>query len=54
MEQYLALKCVATVGGSWMLPADTLAAEDWTGVTVLSTEAVELVRSLRPASYNFV
>jgi len=49
LEQYLALNCVATVGGSWMLPADKLAADDWTGVTVLSTEAVAQVRTLRPA-----
>jgi len=49
LEQYLALKCVATVGGSWMLPADALAAEDWSGVTRLSREAVAQVRMLRSA-----
>lgn len=49
LADYLALKCVATVGGSWMLPADKLAAGDWTAVTELSRLAVEQIRQLRPA-----
>ncbi|MFM4650810.1 bifunctional 4-hydroxy-2-oxoglutarate aldolase/2-dehydro-3-deoxy-phosphogluconate aldolase [Aeromonas bivalvium] len=44
VADYLALKCVATVGGSWMLPADALKHGNWAEVTRLSREAVELVR----------
>ncbi|MEW7866766.1 bifunctional 4-hydroxy-2-oxoglutarate aldolase/2-dehydro-3-deoxy-phosphogluconate aldolase [Aeromonas diversa] len=44
VADYLALKCVATVGGSWMLPADVIQAGDWDEVTRLSREAVALVR----------
>ncbi|ALP40348.1 bifunctional 4-hydroxy-2-oxoglutarate aldolase/2-dehydro-3-deoxy-phosphogluconate aldolase [Aeromonas schubertii] len=43
VADYLALKSVATVGGSWMLPADTVKAGDWGEVTRLSREAVALV-----------
>jgi len=49
VADYLALKCVATVGGSWMLPADKLAAGDWEAVTELSRQAVEQIKPLRPA-----
>lgn len=47
VNEYLALSCVGTVGGSWMLPADALKQGDWQRVTQLSKEAVELVKSLR-------
>ncbi|MBB6054911.1 bifunctional 4-hydroxy-2-oxoglutarate aldolase/2-dehydro-3-deoxy-phosphogluconate aldolase [Tolumonas osonensis] len=47
VHEYLALSCVGTVGGSWMLPADALKQGDWQRVTQLSKEAVELVKSLR-------
>ena len=47
VHDYLALSCVGTVGGSWMLPADALKQGDWQRVTQLSKEAVELVKSLR-------
>ena len=47
VHEYLALPCVTTVGGSWMLPADALKTGDWQRVTQLSQEAVELVKSLR-------
>lgn len=43
VADYLALKSVATVGGSWMLPADTVKAGDWGEVSRLSREAVALV-----------
>ncbi|MDI9245767.1 bifunctional 4-hydroxy-2-oxoglutarate aldolase/2-dehydro-3-deoxy-phosphogluconate aldolase [Marinobacter sp. CHS3-4] len=32
-KDYLALKQVAAVGGSWLTPADLVAAEDWRGIT---------------------
>jgi 2-dehydro-3-deoxyphosphogluconate aldolase/(4S)-4-hydroxy-2-oxoglutarate aldolase len=40
--QFLALPNVACVGGSWMLPADALAAGDWTRVQQLAREAATL------------
>ena len=41
------MNCVKTVGGSWMIPNDAVAAGDWAKVTQLTKEAVELVTSLR-------
>jgi 2-dehydro-3-deoxyphosphogluconate aldolase/(4S)-4-hydroxy-2-oxoglutarate aldolase len=40
--QFLALPNVACVGGSWMLPADALAAGDWRRVQQLAREAATL------------
>jgi 2-dehydro-3-deoxyphosphogluconate aldolase/(4S)-4-hydroxy-2-oxoglutarate aldolase len=40
--QYLALPNVGCVGGSWMLPADALAARDWGRVEELAREAARL------------
>lgn len=39
---YLAVTCVATVGGSWMLPKDAIKHGQWDEVTRLSQEAVAL------------
>lgn len=39
---YLALKNVGCVGGSWMLPADAVAAKDWDRVESLAREAAAL------------
>ncbi len=39
---YLALANVVCVGGSWVAPADALAAGDWTRVTALARAAVAL------------
>ncbi|HLL37670.1 MAG TPA: bifunctional 4-hydroxy-2-oxoglutarate aldolase/2-dehydro-3-deoxy-phosphogluconate aldolase [Streptomyces sp.] len=39
---YLALPNVGCVGGSWMLPADALAARDWPRIEHLAREAAEL------------
>ncbi|MFI7007153.1 bifunctional 4-hydroxy-2-oxoglutarate aldolase/2-dehydro-3-deoxy-phosphogluconate aldolase [Streptomyces sp. NPDC050145] len=39
---YLALKNVGCVGGSWMLPADAVAAKDWARVEELAREASRL------------
>jgi 2-dehydro-3-deoxyphosphogluconate aldolase/(4S)-4-hydroxy-2-oxoglutarate aldolase len=41
---YLALANVICVGGSWVAPADALAAADWARVTALSRAAVALKR----------
>jgi len=40
--EYLALPNVGCVGGSWMIPADAVAARDWGRVEVLAREAAAL------------
>jgi 2-dehydro-3-deoxyphosphogluconate aldolase / (4S)-4-hydroxy-2-oxoglutarate aldolase len=40
--QYLALPNVGCVGGSWITPADVVAAGDWARVSELAAEAVSL------------
>jgi 2-dehydro-3-deoxyphosphogluconate aldolase / (4S)-4-hydroxy-2-oxoglutarate aldolase len=40
--RYLALPNVATIGGSWMLPADAIAARDWDRIETLAREAAAL------------
>ena len=39
---YLALSNVAVVGGSWLTPADALAAQDWPRITALARQAASL------------
>jgi len=41
---YLRLPNVATVGGSWMVPADALAARDWDRIGTLARECASLAR----------
>jgi 2-dehydro-3-deoxyphosphogluconate aldolase/(4S)-4-hydroxy-2-oxoglutarate aldolase len=43
-REFLALPNVACVGGSWLTPADALAAQDWSRVTRLAAEAAALPR----------
>ena len=45
---YLALPNVACVGGSWLAPADRMAAGDWAGIEALAREAA----ALRPRQGN--
>lgn len=40
-KDYLALSNVVTVGGSWVVPADKVAAGDWAGITTLARETSE-------------
>ncbi|QTF91969.1 bifunctional 4-hydroxy-2-oxoglutarate aldolase/2-dehydro-3-deoxy-phosphogluconate aldolase [Halomonas sp. BM-2019] len=40
-EDYLALKNVMCVGGSWLTPKSLVAAEDWNGIRQLAKEAAE-------------
>lgn len=47
VAEYLKLSCVATIGGSWMLPQDLIEKKDWQQITELTKRAVELVNSLR-------
>jgi 2-dehydro-3-deoxyphosphogluconate aldolase/(4S)-4-hydroxy-2-oxoglutarate aldolase len=42
--EFLALPNVACVGGSWLTPADKLAASDWSGIEALAREASRLPR----------
>lgn len=44
---YLALPNVGCVGGSWMLPADAIAARDWGRVERLAREAAGLTAGVR-------
>lgn len=48
LEEYLALPCVAAVGGSWMVPRDRVRAGDLEGVRALVADAVALAARLRP------
>ena len=41
LSQFLALPNVAMVGGSWLTPADALAASDWDRITRLAAEAIQ-------------
>lgn len=44
LADYLALPCVAAVGGSWMVPRDRIAAGDFEGIRALTAEAVALAQ----------
>ena len=41
-RDYLALPNVACVGGSWLVPAEALARQDWAAITRLAAEATQL------------
>ncbi|MGS2587656.1 bifunctional 4-hydroxy-2-oxoglutarate aldolase/2-dehydro-3-deoxy-phosphogluconate aldolase [Streptomyces hebeiensis] len=45
---YLSLPNVGCVGGTWMVPADALAAKDWDRVESLAREAATLRETRRP------
>jgi len=47
LTDYLALKNVAAVGGSWIVPSDAIASGDFATVTKLSREATAMVREIR-------
>jgi 2-dehydro-3-deoxyphosphogluconate aldolase/(4S)-4-hydroxy-2-oxoglutarate aldolase len=42
--EFLSLPNVVCVGGSWLTPADKLAASDWAGIEALAREAATLAR----------
>ena len=50
LGQYLAVPSVAAVGGSWMVPADRVAAGDRAGLVDLISTAVAGARAARPAT----
>lgn len=47
LGDYLALKAILAVGGSWMVPSDKIKAGDFDAVGALVREAVSLAKSLR-------
>ena len=50
LAEYLALGCVAAVGGTWLAKATTVAAGGWDEIEQLAREAVAIVARLRGAS----
>jgi 2-dehydro-3-deoxyphosphogluconate aldolase / (4S)-4-hydroxy-2-oxoglutarate aldolase len=49
LPDYLAIRQVVAVGGSWMAPRELIAARDFATITERVRQAVQLVRELRPA-----
>ena len=47
MTDYFNLSNVAMVGGSWLTPADAMAAQDWGRITALAKEALARVPALQ-------
>jgi 2-dehydro-3-deoxyphosphogluconate aldolase/(4S)-4-hydroxy-2-oxoglutarate aldolase len=47
LGDYLSLPNVMCVGGSWLAPADAVAAGDWDRITRLATEAVAAANQIR-------
>jgi 2-dehydro-3-deoxyphosphogluconate aldolase/(4S)-4-hydroxy-2-oxoglutarate aldolase len=47
LADYLSLKQVLCLGGSWLVPADAVAQQDWGRVTRLAREAREKVAAIR-------
>jgi 2-dehydro-3-deoxyphosphogluconate aldolase/(4S)-4-hydroxy-2-oxoglutarate aldolase len=45
VPEYLALKNILCVGGSWMAPADRIAAEDWLAIRALAATAAGMART---------
>ncbi len=50
VPEYLALKNVLCAGGSWMTPADRVAAGDWPAIRGLAAKAAAMARTLSPPS----
>ena len=42
MSDYLALPCVAAIGGSWIADKKTIAAKDWSRITEITREALAI------------
>jgi len=49
-QDYLALKNVACIGGTWMVPLDLIANGDWDAITSLATEASAATSLSSPAA----
>lgn len=44
MADYRALKCVKTVGGTWMIPNKAIEQKNWSLITELTKQAIELAQ----------
>ena len=49
LAEYLAIPSVLACGGSWLTPADAIAAGDFDAITGLAEEAIEIARQARGA-----
>jgi 2-dehydro-3-deoxyphosphogluconate aldolase/(4S)-4-hydroxy-2-oxoglutarate aldolase len=47
LAEYLAVPAVLACGGSWLTPADAIAAGDYDVITKLAAEAIEIARAAR-------
>jgi 2-dehydro-3-deoxyphosphogluconate aldolase/(4S)-4-hydroxy-2-oxoglutarate aldolase len=47
LAEYLAVPSVLACGGSWLTPADAIAAGDYQAITKLAEEAIEIARQAR-------
>ena len=47
VADYLAVPEIVCCGGTWIVPKDALAADDWTAIEKLAADAAALVRRLR-------
>jgi 2-dehydro-3-deoxyphosphogluconate aldolase/(4S)-4-hydroxy-2-oxoglutarate aldolase len=47
MAEFFKLSNVAMVGGSWLTPADAVAAQDWARITALAQQALAQVPALK-------
>ncbi len=47
LAEYLAIPSVIACGGSWLTPADKIAAGNFDAITALATEAVDIARKAR-------
>jgi 2-dehydro-3-deoxyphosphogluconate aldolase/(4S)-4-hydroxy-2-oxoglutarate aldolase len=47
LKEYLSLKNVAAVGGSWMVPSAHISAGEFDTIVKLTREALDIVRSVR-------
>lgn len=50
LADYLSIPAVTAVGGSWMVPRDSIRSGDFTSIARLTAEAVALAERLRPAA----
>ena len=50
LADFLAIPAVIACGGSWLTPADAIAARDFDKVTSLAAEALAIARKARPAT----
>jgi 2-dehydro-3-deoxyphosphogluconate aldolase/(4S)-4-hydroxy-2-oxoglutarate aldolase len=47
MAEFFKLSNVAMVGGSWLTPAEAVAAQDWARITALAQQALARVPALK-------